>query len=124
MSKSKTILKTLIGNSEKIYEGRFVGFLKDDEFNALIQHQKDVAGRLESKPTQSVVEVARSSSGLPGTRLVMVIRKNGSKTVVNKTLFVSQRCDYASSISDNEVVIQMIDSTDQLVIEEVKNDEA
>ena len=120
--KLKIILKTLIGNDEKVYEGRFLGFLKDDEYNALVQNQKDVAGRIESKPTQSIIEVARTNAQLPGTRLVMVVRKNGDETVVTKQLFVSQRCDYASSISDSEVVLQLMDSSNQLVIEEVKDE--
>jgi len=115
-----TKIKYLLGNEEKIYEGRFLGFLKDDEFNALIQKLGDVAPRLESKPTQSPIEVLRSSAKLPGTRLVMVIKKIESEAVVKKMLFVSPRCDYASSISETEAVIELIDDKNSLVLEEVK----
>ena len=116
-------LKMLIGKEEKIYEGRFLGFLKDDEFNALVQRVNDLAGRIESKPSQSIVEVARSVSDLPGTRLVMVVKKSGSETELRKKLLVSPRCDYISCLSNNEVIIETLDGdTDTLVIEEVKDE--
>lgn len=121
-TKSSIVLKTILGGKECVYEGRFLGFLKDDEFNALIQTGKELATKLESKPTQSIIEVARSNAKLPGTRLVMVVRKCGDESVVTKRLFVSPRCDYASSLGDGEVVIELMDNSNSMVIEEEKDE--
>lgn len=122
-AKSNIILKMLVDQKERVYHGRFIGFLKDDEFNALVQKAKDLAHRIESKETQSIIDLARSNVKLPGTRLVMAIRKRDDETVIDKKLFVSPRCDYTSSISNTEVVIELMDNNNSMVIEEEAHEE-
>lgn len=121
-SKANITLKTRIDSQDYIYVGRFLGFIKDDEFNALVSNVDEVPSKLESKATQSLVELARSMDNLPASRLVMTVKTVNDKTVIGKQLFVSPRCDYVSSISKSEVVIELEGNKNELIIEEGDNE--
>jgi len=91
MSKQQLIeLTTTIGGKERKYIGRFLGFIKDSEFNALVQNPTKVPTRLESKATQPLMEVAPKFDQMIGHRLVMSIKKVDDKTVLKKTLFITE----------------------------------
>lgn len=83
-------LTTTIGGKERKYTGRFLGFIKDSEFNALVQNPDKVPTRLESKATQPLMEVAAKFDQMIGHRLVMSIKKVDDKTVLKKTLFITE----------------------------------
>ena len=85
------------GDSVK-YEGRFLGFIKDDEFNALCQNTADVANKLESKATQDLLEVAGKFDNMAGFRLVMTVRKVGKASVIKKTLFITEGLDMITEV--------------------------
>ena len=104
---------------EKVeYEGRFLGFLKDDEFNALVQNADELAGKIDSKETQSLLKLARSVTDLPGSRFVVAIRKINGENLISKRLFVSPRLDLITEVQGNHVSIQLADSSEFIQIEE------
>jgi hypothetical protein len=90
MSKNLIELETTVGEKKMIYTGRFLGFIKDDEFNALIQNTDEVGPKLESKPTQPLLEVASKFDNMAGYRLVMVVKTENGKSVLAKKLFISE----------------------------------
>ena len=51
-------LHCLINEKEYKYTGRFLGFIKDDEFNAICQSKK-AAGKIESKETKPLIDVCQ-----------------------------------------------------------------
>lgn len=133
MSTKKFIkLKTKIDGEERIYKGRFLGFIKDDEFNALVQNAKEVGVKLESKATQPLLDVAAKFDSLTGYRLVMTVRSVGDKAgtmhnVPDKTLFITEGLDYISSVipgegkSGRKVILQGSD-TEDITVQEVDNE--
>ena len=68
-------LRTKVDGKETVFTGRFLGFIKDDEFNALVQNAKSVSSRLESKATQPIMEVAAKFDDVTGHRLVMTMSR-------------------------------------------------
>jgi hypothetical protein len=112
------VLKTKIDGKDVEYTGRFLGFIKDDEFNALTQHPDEVGTRLESKATQSLTKVAASKDKLSGVRLIMAIKKVGTKTTFIKKLFVSDRLDFISEVAGKIVTIEAEGGHNTLVVEE------
>jgi hypothetical protein len=98
------------------YIGRFLGFLKDDEFNALTQNKK-VAHKIESRGTKDFLDVCDANDNLNGKRLVMAVKKIGGKGIVGKKLFVTEKLDYITQTTGNEVLIMTEDGT-PLEIEE------
>lgn len=115
---SKIVLRTLVKGKSMEYTGRFLGFIKDDEFNALTQTPDEVGTRIESKATQSITKVAVSKDKLAGHRLVMAVKKVGTKAVFTKKLFISGRLDYISSVAGKTVTIEAEDGHNTLVVEE------
>ena len=99
MSKPQLInLSTTIAGKERKYTGRFLGFIKDSEFNALVQNADKVATRLESKATQPIMEVAAKFSEMIGHRLVMTVKKADDKDVLKKTLFITEGLEVIDSV--------------------------
>ena len=98
MNKQLIDLSTTIAGKERKYTGRFLGFIKDDEFNALIQNADKVSTRLESKATQPIMEVATKFSEMIGHRLVMTVKKVDDKDVLNKTLFITEGLEVIDSV--------------------------
>lgn len=119
MSKSTVEVRVGKGGGEiKTYNGRFLGFLTDDEFNALVQNLEDVASRLECKETKPLLPLARKTDVLPGTRFVIAVRKIDGEEVMTKHLFVSPRLDYITSVEGNQVSIELKNSDKFIVLEE------
>lgn len=85
-------------SGETKYTGRFLGFIKDDEFNALMKNPDKVSTRLESKATQPIVEIASKFDDVVGYRLVMTIKKIDDRSVLRKMLFISERIDIIDSV--------------------------
>ena len=117
-SKYNITLKIKLDDKNYEYVGRFLGFMKNDEFNAMVQNIDKVAGKIESRATQSLIEMARSVDNLPASRLVMTVKKFNGEEQLAKKLFVSPRCHFISSVGATEVIIELEDTDNQLVIEE------
>jgi len=98
MSKQLIELSTTIAGKERKYVGRFLGFIKDSEFNALIQNSDKVATRLESKATQPIMEVAAKFNEMIGHRLVMTVKKIDDTTVLKKMLFITEGLEVIDSV--------------------------
>jgi hypothetical protein len=99
MSKQNLIiLTTKVKDKEQKLTGRFLGFIKDDEFNALYASTNDVASKLESKATQPIMDVVPKFDNMDGYRLVMTVRKVDEKTVIRKTLFVTEGLDMITEV--------------------------
>jgi hypothetical protein len=98
MSKQLINLSTKIAGKEYTYTGRFLGFIKDDEFNALVQKPGEVSTRLESKGTQPIMDVVGKFSTITGHRLVMTIKKVDDELINKKMLFISEGLDLIDSI--------------------------
>ena len=119
MSKQLISLSTMVGGKERSYIGRFLGFIKDDEFNALIQNAEDVASRIECKNTQPLMEVISKFDDLAGHRLVMAVKKIDDKNTLKKTLFVTEALGLIDKIipsSDKKPGEVNIQSYDQEII--------
>jgi hypothetical protein len=100
MSKQELIeLCTTEDGKGRKYIGRFLGFIKDDEFNALVQNTDQVATRLESKATLSIMEIAAMFDNMAGHRLIMTVRKIDDKSVAKKTLYVTEGLTMINSVS-------------------------
>ena len=91
-------LHYLVDKTEYKYVGRFLGFIKDDEFNAICQSKK-AASKIESKETKPLIDVCRKYDNLIGHRIVMVIKKIGDADIgIAKKLFISERLDFISAV--------------------------
>jgi hypothetical protein len=112
------ILDTTIGNKDVKYVGRFLGFIKDDEFNALVDKPGKVAQRLESKASLPLVEIAKTKAKLNGCRLVMTIKKIDDEACFAKRLFVSGRLDFIKEVAGKKVKISADDDNTLLLEEE------
>lgn len=108
MSDQQLINLTLtVGKEELKYTGRFLGFIKDDEFNALVQNSSEVATKLESKATQPIMEIVSKFDNIIGHRLVMTVKKLDDQNVVKKTLLITEGLQIINSVvprkeKDNE----------------------
>lgn len=92
-------LTTTVDGKERKYVGRFLGFIKDDEFNGLVQNTDDVANRLESKATQPLTEVAAKFDDIAGHRFVMTVKKIDNETCLKKVLFITERLSMIDSVA-------------------------
>ena len=98
---SQVELNYLVDEKERKYIGRFLGFIKDDEFNAICQSKK-AAGKIESKETKPLIEICQSCDDLLGYRIIMVIKETDGKPVPAKKLFISEKLSFISSVSPTE----------------------
>jgi len=99
------------------YTGRFLGFIKDDEFNALAQN-KELAHKIESKESKPLIEVCSATDDLAGHRLVMTVKKINDINIKSKKLFVSNRLHYVHSVGTDDVEIYQEDS-EEISIKEI-----
>jgi len=83
------------------YVGRFLGLIKDDEFNAICQSKK-AANKIESKETKSLMDVCKNYVTLTGFRFVMVVKKVNDTAIPIKKLFISERLNYISTIENGK----------------------
>ena len=90
------------------YKGRFIGFLKDDEFNSLVQNSIGLGGRIETKETKELMKLAATLPNLLGCRLVMTIRQKNGKEVYGKRLLVSGKLDYVSEVSPADKRVKFV----------------
>jgi len=106
------------------YTGRFLGFIKDDEFNALVQNAEKVSSRIESKATQPIMEIISKYSDMTGYRLTMAVKKIDDKHVDKKTLYISESLDMVDSVvpKSNEEPLGKItfttNSKDTIIVQE------
>lgn len=99
MSKVQLIeLQTKVEGKDTKFTGRFLGFIKDDEFNALIHNTEKVAARLESKATQPLMEIAAKFDDVVGHRLIMVVKKLDGVNVIGKQLFITEGLTMIDSV--------------------------
>jgi len=120
MSQVQVELHCLVDKKEYKYVGRFIGLIKDDEFNAICQSKK-AASKIESKETKSLMDVCLKYDSLTGYRAILVIRKVNDTTTHKKKLFVSERLDFISAVSPgtNEAVF-ISENGDNLTIREIE----
>ena len=98
MSGKTVDLKATVDGKEQIFTGRFIGFIKDDEFNALVQNPEKVGGKLESKATQDLLKVAAKFDNLNGHRLCLVVKKVDGRNVIKKTLYITEALGMIDSV--------------------------
>ena len=98
MDKQLIDLSTTVVGKERKYTGRFLGFITDSEFNALVQNPDKVPTRLESKATQPIMETAAKFDDVVGHRLVMTVKKVDDKDVFKKTLFITEGLEVIDSV--------------------------
>lgn len=103
MSKSPQVEMHVIVNKDDTqkYSGRFLGFIKDDEFNAIC-HSKELASKIECGETQSLMGSIANRSNLSGHRLVLVVKKVNDVVIKGKRLFISEKLDYISGEDEKE----------------------
>jgi hypothetical protein len=114
-------LHYLVDKTERKYIGRFLGFIKDDEFNAICQSKK-AASKIESKETKPLIEVCKMHDTLKGYRLILVIKKiDGTSVNMDKKLFVSERLNYISLVSTQEKRAVFVSENDNnFVVQEIE----
>lgn len=120
MAKSPQVdLLTMIDGTERKYTGRFLGFIKDDEFNALC-HNKEVANRIECKETQSLMDSIANRGHLTGYRLVLVIKKVNDVNVKAKKLFISEKLDLVSAENGEtkKVILRTSEDLADIIVQE------
>jgi len=102
----------------KTYTGRFLGFMKDDEFNALVQNGDKVASRIETKATQDIMDTAIKFNDVSGHRLVMAV-KEIDRATTNKKLFVSARLNVCRLVdpANGKVTLTTEDQEDVEILE-------
>jgi len=91
-------LQLSVGEKEFKYTGRFLGFIKDDEFNALIQNADQVASKLESSISQPLMDIISKFDNIIGHRLVMTVKKLDGQSVKNKTLLITDGLQIIDSV--------------------------
>jgi len=91
-------LSTTVDGKERTYTGRFIGFIKDDEFNALVQNVDKVAARLESKASQDLMDVASRFDKLVGHRFVMTVKKIDGESCLKKMLYITEGLTIIDSV--------------------------
>lgn len=106
---------TAVGE-DRIYEGRFLGFVKADEFNALAQ-EKAAAAKVESRETKDMLEVCRAMDEVEGMRFVLTAKKINGKNTKTKTLFISEKLVMIREVTDTEVTF-LLDNGDHMTAEE------
>jgi hypothetical protein len=92
-------LTMTVAGKERKYTGRFLGFIKDSEFNAMIRHPDKVPTRLESKATQPIMEIAAKFNEIMGHRLIMTVKKVDDRNVLKKTLFITEGLEVINSVA-------------------------
>lgn len=113
-------LHCLIDTKEYEYIGRFLGFIKDDEFNAICQ-SKTAAGKIESKETKPLIEICQKHDDLTGHRLVMVIKKVNNTDILSKQLFISERLSFISSVDPfSKKAVFVSENENNLVMQEIE----
>jgi len=100
MSVQQQISLTMaVAGKEQKYIGRFLGFIKDSEFNAMVQCPDKVPARLESKATQPIMEIAAKFDEIVGHRLIMTVRKVDNRNAVKKTLLITEGLEIIDSVA-------------------------
>jgi len=123
MSVQQQISLTMtVAGKERKYTGRFLGFIKDSQFNAMIQHPDEVPTRLESKATQPIMEIAAKFDEIMGHRLIMTVRKVDNENVLKKMLFITEGLEVINSVAkgtgkDKDVGKVTFKSTSEEIIE-------
>jgi len=106
---SKKIVTVVIyesdGNKDKKYEGRLLGLINDDEFNALARNSV-VRGRCITKRTMPLSVITECKKfdgidGLNGLRLVVAVKKKDGVDCYKKILLVSEKLEYISYVRED-----------------------
>lgn len=84
----------------RTYTGRFLGLLKDDEFNALVQ-EKEAMKKISTGPSMPLCPVFMRHDILTGMRFVMTAKYINGVATDGKMIFVSERLDRAGHTDPN-----------------------
>jgi hypothetical protein len=98
MAKKKTITTTInVHGREVMYTGRFLGFLKAEEYLKAIGNAQ-ITSRIESKESKNLIRgCAKLALLLNGARFVLALSKRGEKAV-SKKLLISEPLDFVCQI--------------------------
>lgn len=109
MSRAFTELEIFSGPDKITYEGRFLGLIRDDEFNALInpKNSREISARIESKETLPIVRTFQIHPEVIGLRFIMSYKKKNGLSVTGKRLFISDRLELVFEISPCEKLVKM-----------------
>jgi hypothetical protein len=81
-------------NIDKEYQGRMLGFITGEEFNALLKN-KQLQTKFLTVESVPIEDIVKNYSVLNGLRLVVAVKKIDEKDVI-KQLFVSEPLDTVS----------------------------
>jgi hypothetical protein len=119
MNRKYTAVLIKVNGTIKEYKGRFLGVIKDDEFNALMNSPDMIAPKLLTKEAQSVVDLS-SDIHPKGKRFVFAVKKIEDKDVA-KALLVTGKIDMITYVNPNRrvVVVNFESSNDLCNVREV-----
>jgi hypothetical protein len=104
MKKSTNVETTI---NDIVYIGRFLGFLKDDEYQKMVGNPI-IASRIESKEGRSLLRTCsklEDEGFLHGVRFVIALRKRANKSAY-KNLLISERLSYISEVRPEEKQVE------------------
>lgn len=85
------------GGSGKIYEGRLLGLVDDEQFTILMK-EKEVQRKFLTTEATPLKEITDNYKKMKGLRLVMAVKTVDSKDA-DRTLFVSEKLETLSSVA-------------------------
>lgn len=124
MSKIKNINLEidLDDGGSRTYTGRFLGFVKPDEFNALVQ-EEEAARKIETRPSVDFIKVFSAfetgKKEFLSWRIVLATKTINGEPAGEKKLFVSEPLDILASLSTEkrEARLVTINDTDIYISE-------
>lgn len=96
-----SLFKTLErGGSGKIYEGRLLGLINDEQF-AVLMREKEIQNKFLTTEAASLREIVDAHKKMNGLRLVMAVKKIDEKNV-DKHIFVSEKLELISTSAQTD----------------------
>lgn len=120
---SKRLVDVSLSGSDGLqyreYTGRFLGLIKDDEFNALVAKAKEIASRLETKGDVPLIPLFMEYDELQGMRFVLAIKMVNGIACGAKKLFISERLDWVREARPEGRVVELVtaDNKDITLVE-------
>jgi hypothetical protein len=98
--KVQTQIEVWTGGEDGIkYQGRLLGLITDEEFNA-IMNSASLQKRVITKETVPLREITENYKDLSGHRIVLAIKSKNDVVVMGKKLFISERLHLMSYVRD------------------------
>jgi len=116
-AKKKRVTVNLYGHVDQIdkeYQGRLLGFITNEEFNAVLKN-KSLQSKFLTVESTPIEEIAHNYETLNGLRLVVAVRKIDSKDVM-KQLFITEPLDTVSYYYPGKDEIGFITEDNNMVI--------